>query len=584
MNAVAGTAGQLALFTIATWGLGAACAPAAPRAGRAASAPRDPLGRLSVGLIVAMAAWFVGGFAGFALGCSNRITAAALGAAAAGFMLWRARAIRALWREPEVRPFAAAWLIFAVWSIGLLALVSSYSGGGWVADWVEHWQRTVFFFDRQPLNTTFAAVYPLTARPPLANLVVALWLAATGLTFAHFQVFLTLLGSLVLLPAWMLARRWSSRANAGWWVTLVLMLNPMVAENLTFAWTKLATAFFVLTAVALALAGLTGGHHRTSRAAAAASLGLAMLTHYSAGPWIIALAAGYLAARRSEWRSSGFWREIAALTAIAGVLLAIWVGWAVAHFGWRGTLAANSTTASWGTQTPAQHVLVPVRNLVDTLVPFPLRGEPHDGLIAQPSRWGHLRDAAFNVYQVNLPLALGLSGLWVLAVAAIRRRRPATRGRAAPHRFLAVSIPLAIVLGVVVHTPRDRWGLAHICLQPAILLGLAAVAALLSAAPAPRRWIWAAFVAVDAGLGIALQFGIESGALARWIDPARPGRYLQRLNRAALANAADKAAFHFRFLADELHLAPAALATALALCLGAVILRVRSNLCPPGGL
>src|SRR5690606_7418388 len=74
-----------------------------------------------------------------------------------------------------------------------------------------------------------------------------------------------------------------------------------------------------------------------------------------------------------------------------------------------------------------------------------------------------------------------------------------------------------IVLGVGVHGGRETGGLAHICLQPLVLLGLALLASqwdLLG-----RAWQRAiiAGVTVDAVAGIILQFAVENHALDRWL-------------------------------------------------------------------
>jgi hypothetical protein len=582
MNAVLHVLELLALFFTAVFVVGAAAAP---------GGELRPLVRLAIGVTLAIGGWFAGGFVGFALGASNAVTAMLLAVPAVAAVVLRRRAALTLAREPEVRTFLAAWAVFAAWSLGLLALVVTYSGGGWVADWFEHWQRTLFFVERQPLETRFAAIYSLTARPPLANLVIALLLAPVGATFPHFQVGMTLAGTLVLLPAWIAATRWGGARAAGWWVVLLLMLNPLIAQNVTFSWTKLPTAFFVATAVCLALEGMEVRGERATRAAAAGCLGLAMLTHYSAGPWVIALAIAFVGVHRGDWGRAAFWRQLAALALVFAVIVGLWVGWSWLRFGWSGTLQTNTTAEEWHSQSAVQRLVTPALNLFDTVVPFPLRGEPADGLIEQSSRLGRVRDVAFNVYQVNLLLAFGLGGLWVLSRCGQGARRaspgegtppagdetlrpPASRQR---RRFLAIAIPTVIVLGVVVHTPRDEWGLVHICLQPLIVLGLAAAAACLPRLNARDRALWAGLAAIDAVLGIALHFGLESWALAPVVAPGG-GRiaFLRALSRSAGANANDKWAFGVQFLADQLHAPRSAVVLWLALCLAAVIFRVRT--------
>jgi hypothetical protein len=551
--AVAATLRDVALFALATFGLGAACGPR-----RIA----DPLLRLAAGLVIALGLMFAVGFAGFAAGLPNHMYALATVVVGVGVLGLRWSAARELGATKEVRHFLGGWLVFAAWSLGLLAAVVSYSGGGWVADWVEHWQRTVFFLERQPLTTRFAGIYSLTARPPLANLLVALGLESGAPTFARFQVFMTLFGTLVLLPVWALARRWSGAANAGAWTVPVLMCNPLVAENLTFAWTKVPTAFFVLTAVALLASVLEQPSARTERIAAAISLGLAVLTHYSAVPWVIALTIAFLAAAKSVWGSSGFRRDLAIGTVAFVAIVATWLGWSIHTFGLSGTVGSTTTAGAWEHQSMVEHISVPLRNLVDTLVPFPLRGEPHDGLIAQASQLGRARDVAFNVYQLTLPFAFGLAGLWCLTMAA-RKRRFSDRTPAG--QFYRILVPVVIVLGIVVHTPRDEWGLVHICLQPLVLLGLGLAAAQLANGSRRIVAVWSLLAALDVALGVALQFALESGRFAP----------VAQLSRAAMANANDKAAFGFTFFADLIRVPPTVLVLWLALCIGAAILPLR---------
>jgi hypothetical protein len=281
---------------------------------------------------------------------------------------------------------------------------------------------------------------------------------------------------------------------------------------------------------------------------AALSLGLGLLTHYSAAPWILALAAAGAWVGRRHWRERSVWTRGALSAAVFGVVVAPWFAWAAVQFGVHGTAVANSTTAAWAEETPVQRIAVALANLADTIVPFPLRRDVSLSLIDQPSPLGRLRDVAFNGYQLNLLLACGLAGLFVLTGSAVGARGRIPRTTAA--RFLGIAMPLAIVLGIWVHTPRDTWGLMHICLQPAAVLGLAAVAAQL-ADHRRLRLGWALFAFVDLTLGIGLHFALEHWPVPTGSTPAAVAAN-EVLNRAAAANACDKLAFHFRFLADVL--------------------------------
>jgi len=520
-----------------------------------------------VGIAGTLGAAFSILFVGWIAGVGIKATLGVSSAVAIVLVAIRWRSVRETMTEPVVRDLGVSWLIFLGWCLGLLALVRTYSGGGWAADWVEHWQRAIFFRERQPLTTLFAAVYPLTARPPLANVLTAAWLELTGAHFAAYQVFLTLFGSLVSLPVCVLARMWSKSPNASRWAVFVLMLSPLVAQNVTFAWTKLPTAFFVLTAIA-ALVHAARERSAVTLPVTAWCLGLGLLTHYSAAAWLLALGlAAAWAARRVLLRRD-VQRQLVVGAVSFFLVTAPWFAWAAWQFGLHGTAAANSTAAAWAGETPVERVWVALANLFDTIVPFPLRSDVSLDLIRQTSALGRLRDVAFSLYQLNLLFACGIAGTLILLWRAGCRRLRAPAS--APAALLMVAIPLAIAIGVWVHTPRDTWGLVHICLQPLVLLGLASVASTL-ADQAAFRSLWALVATVDFVLGIALHFALES-----WPVPAghSPAAVLanETLNHTAAMNACDKLAFGFSFFSDILALPTFALwgwlagLLALALC------------------
>lgn len=529
--------------------------------------PNTPL-RIAIGVASVIGIAFAIAWAGFVGGLPIAFTAALIAVALAAIVVLRRRTIGEAFRLPDVRTTVGRWLIFAAWSLGLLALVRSYSGGGWAVDWVEHWQRAEFFFLRQPLETKFGAIYSLPARPPLANVLTAVWQVFAGHSFAAYQVFLTLFGTLVCLPVLALFQHWAVRPHASAWAVLLLLVNPMVAQNVTFAWTKLPTAFFVLTAVTILLVDLRQPLRRATPIAAVC-FGFAVLTHYSAVPWVVAtvLAVAWVS-RYGDARQTR-WQPFAVAFVLFLLVVIPWFGWTTVHYGVAGTAQSNTTAAAWQSQTWPQRAGVALANLRDTLVPFPLRGEPGD-LIQQTSRIGRVRDIAFNLYQANLPLAFGTAGLFVLGYGATRRRSVSTPPRTtAEVPFLRMLVPSAIVLGVFAHTPRDAWGLAHICLQPLVLIGLAWAAALLSEAKAGVRIAWAAFAAVDVAMGIGLQLACESWAVV----PTVGGKvdiagFVSSLTPMAFANLNDKRAFNFEFFADRMALSPVFVAIILLAILG----------------
>src|SRR5262249_51646776 len=142
-------------------------------------------------------------------------------------------------------------------------------------------------------------------------------------------------------------------------------------------------------------------------------------------------------------------------------------------------------------------------------------------LLAETDGYSYWRDYWFPPYQGNLTIAMGLIGgfvaAWCLTSMVLRRRgktgitdavRTSVRRRGA--WFWWILVVVATLLGIAVHGSLDRLGVAHICLQPLVLLGVAAVAANFARfAPALRVLIVLGAI-VDFALGILLHFYVQS--------------------------------------------------------------------------
>src|SRR4051794_5404739 len=70
---------------------------------------------------------------------------------AAGFLTWRDS--RLLFRVARVRRVLAGYGFLLAWTLLVLAIIRSYSGGIWGGDWLEHFQRTLFFLHHFPKDT-----------------------------------------------------------------------------------------------------------------------------------------------------------------------------------------------------------------------------------------------------------------------------------------------------------------------------------------------------------------------------------------------------------------------------------------------
>ena len=478
------------------------------------------------------------------------------------------------WRGTAVRQAALAWSWMAAWTLGWLALVHSYSGGGWTTDWLEHHERALFFLHRWPADYRFVGLYDLTARPPLLNLVTTVFHALLEPKFATTQITLALAGSLAVWPVWLLARRW----RAGLPATIVLAAcacNPLWMQNATFAWTKLPTAFLVLAALVFFFRAQTGATSAWRHAGWL--LGVASLSHYSALAAGVALAVATLwaAGRRAPWaRHRG---ALAAGGILGGIVLA-WLAFATLALGPARAFLASSSAREVARSDGLPALLATFAlNLRDTLVPHLLR-HPGPDLIAQNCAWGRLRDVFFQLYQVNLLFAPGLvAGPFLLARLlreGLSRSRAAVRTPTADATGLAWVVLVWILVGVAVHPIRDEWGLTHICLQPLVLLGLARVAAWWPDLSTGWRRALGLGATIDVILGVALHFALQNAAGWSWLaDTREPG---QALNEAAAINWWAKLAKQTAFFADRLAATPSAVPVLwLGACLLLLVLRHR---------
>ncbi|WP_415909753.1 hypothetical protein [Oleiharenicola sp. Vm1] len=453
----------------------------------------------------------------------------------AGLGLAWHRDTRAALRAPEIRGALLAYAAVALACLGWQSTVSVYSGAAWQVDWWEHYDRAQFFLARWPRDTLFATIYPLPARPPLVNLWAAALLGASGGAYFNYQIFLTLLSTLVVFPLWTLARRLDAAGPR--WLVPALLASPLLVQNATFPWTKLAAAFFVL----VAWLQLTARDDNGGRLVAAAlALAGGMLAHYSTGPWIVALGLAWLLTRPAAAPA----RQLPLALAGAALVLLSWLGWSLAAYGAATTFTQNTTLALAPALPPAERLAVAATNLAHTVAPFSF-GPVEPWLVAQASALGRARDFWFILYQTRAVWMCGLGGAVVLAwLALLRRESP-------PRRFAVLALPVVVVLGTVVHTQPDAFGLAHIALQPLALLGLAWIAGAAATLPRWLRALWLGGLAGDFAAGIALHFGVQSGWLDRALrGPLAPDALWSAYTRAAQVSYHDKQALHLTFLSD----------------------------------
>jgi hypothetical protein len=488
---------------------------------------------------------------------------------AVGLLAGRRSAVRLL-ADPEARDLALGQLIVTAWCVAFLSFVRVHSGGAWTGDSVEHWQRAGFFLRQMPLNHVFIDTFILPARPPLANVLTAAFMRVTADDYPHFQVITTALCSLAYLPVGLIAGRFGGRP-ASRMAALVLMLSPLFMQNATYPWTKLEAVFFILAGLHFFLRVRDGDAPQGAGVVCALCLGGAVVTHYSAGPYVIVLVAAWIALGFRRGWNGAFVRATVASAAAGACVLAPWFAWSAANYGVHDTFLSNSTV-SMVAKYPGNPVEAMVLNMRDSLVPPQVRG--YSGrMFVQASPWGALRDQCFLVYQLNPLLALGCVGWAAVAWGLIVEARAATRR---DRVFWSLVLGASFLLCFATYGDRDHYGIGHICLQPLVLLGLAFLASRWGRLGRAWRLALVAGWAVDFSLGIALQFAVEDFALDRWLTP---GRNIMEVSRTysliSQENLMEKFIAHLAYFADILPAPPSLMLMLLGAILTLAILRAR---------
>jgi hypothetical protein len=460
-----------------------------------------PLEKLcgSVGLsliLIYLATWAV-----YCLGPRNErpaFWAVAAIAAALGAFSWR-DAVK-FFRSFRIRQVMLGFGFLLAWTFTMLLIIRVYSGATWSGDWYEHFQRSLFFLNRLPLNVKIIGEYALPARPPMQNVLAAFFMGLTSDRFELYQAIFAFLGVLLFFPCALLLPALGVNKRRRLIPLVVLFAaSPVVMQNVTYSWTKALAAFYVILAICLYLAGWRK-EDRTRTMAAFVALAAGMLVHYSAGPYIVFLGLHYLV-RVVRWRR---WRDVAVVALPAVILLAVWFGWSLKTYGRKATLASNTSVTSAAPGGSRNTVKI-LRNISDTIIPAWARNAvpKYD----QKNAVGKLRDQAFTFYQMNLIFAMGAIGgplvLWLLYLWLIR-------GAATPERtFWRILVPFCILVGIAVVGERDPLGVPHLTLLALEVAGLTLLAAAFPKLGRAFRLAIVVGCCIDFSLGVYLQAHVE---------------------------------------------------------------------------
>jgi hypothetical protein len=240
-----------------------------------------------------------------------------------------------------------------------------------------------------------------------------------------------------------------------------------------------------------------------------ALLCVGFLVHFSVGPYALFLGLHYLVA--VWWHRPRKWAEAGLIGGVSAGVLACWFSWSVAHYGVKTTFTSTSAVSDSAKMTGAENAANVAKNVGNTLLPTIVRSPGTLGStdLEQVGLAGQVRDYCFLVYQVSLPGGLGLAGCGLAVVLiwrAVTGRTPTDPG---VRRFWLAFVPVTFVVGTAVYGGTDRFGVAHVCLQPLVLAGLCLVAGGVWTLPAWGRHALLVGLLVDFALGVFLHASLQ---------------------------------------------------------------------------
>lgn len=419
---------------------------------------------------------------------------------------------RRLWRRAQVRRTLSVLLIVWLWTALLLLLIRHYGGGRWWGDWFEQYQRSMFFIGHSPLDFRFLGQYLVTDRPPLMNLVCAHYLAEVDARFVTYQWTAAFLNVLPALPCCLFASsvmpRGRRRQRAVLPVLIVLLIaSPMFVQNVTFVWSKSFAAFFALLGLWFYVRGwMKGDSTRLIAGFVLATAGC--LVHFYVAPWLVVMVGHYVLAVWPRRARRG--RELAVIALLcAALLIFIWYGWAIQHFGIKAAFRSHLTEPYPGLHNT--DFLTRVRwNSLWSVVPYLFR-PPLSRLANVFGSASNLRDAIFSFYQTNAVFALGSVGAAALLWVIFWRSAPWRHWPRRLRRFWLGFLVITTALGLCIVPMPEPWGAAHLFLLPTILLGVAVLAGSAASMPRGLQTLLLIGVTIDFSAGVLFQVHMENG-------------------------------------------------------------------------
>ena len=436
----------------------------------AALRSHSPLERVTLavllGVVWVFAVHMLGLWAGLTFDARQIVAyAVPLAAAAWNAATRRLGPLRGEWPIVLLLLAAAAWMLACAITLPMLY------GGGWMGDWLEHYQRTQYF-----LTGVRPPRISMTARPPLFNVVAASWAGTLGRSFADYQTIHAFLGVLALLGATLfyVHSTRDSRPRAIALCFVCLLLHPVLATNALYPWSRMLTTFCALAGVYFYMRAHLDREARLY-APAFLALGAAVASHFSSGTlavviglhWLYSIARGRVPAR-----------AVAQVAAAGIATVGVWLLWSVRTFGWARTLSSHTTAdnfAAVGLEGVARQWAY---NLATTLIPF-WDGQGLARWFRQESQAGALYDGLHLYWAGTLVGSVSTALAVTLLVGRIGGGLPKDFLGRAEVRFLLGLIAATFFASFLTIPNLEVAGISQLALQPVSLilfgLGLALV-------------------------------------------------------------------------------------------------------------
>jgi hypothetical protein len=433
------------------------------------------------------------------------------------------RELRRWWNDPAARSMLIGWVLVELWIA--LANLEIRHFAIWIGDWLEHYERALFFLQHWAVDRQVYGPYAITARPPMMNLIEALFMGQSGSGYEFYQVAAGFLNAMLYVAVAGLAIEWGSKRMGGL-VAALMALSPWFIQNATYPWTKLYCAFYAVLGIWFywrAISDEAAADSSRLKVVSLLMLTAGCLVHYSA-----VIVAMFIVVHDpcKHWRQ---WRRIVFAGTLCGLLMATWVGWVCATFGLRG--ATGNTTTIYEAQRNSATVLIKniAENAAYSLVPRAILDPAATMHIVRSDEffWSKLRDVIFLSYEPGLLLAWGIGGIVVFCWTLINARRESRKS------FWMVLAIWIYVGGLLVCTPPSYYlgGVAHVLLQPVVWVGLAWLVGQSERMPGWLLGVWWTGIFVDA-CWLMLHIGLEGRVLLYGVDPNAASR--QTLDNARL--------------------------------------------------